>query len=322
MTQCSPTGQNSVRPRTVWLRLADMKLSLAAALVCGLTIAGLWLVTLQRIAFERDQVVEATMRSNANLAIAYEEQVFRTLKAAEQVAAFVREEYLRLGPDVPLKAWVERGVIREKQFTIVSVVNELGDIVASSSGSPNAGRTNYADRPFFQVQRDARQDRLFVNPPVLGRLSGQWQIPMSLRVTRSDGSFAGVVVLSVDPASLTGAYHHNDLGDQALLELAGLDGVVRAREANGNIGTNARALPWFQRQQQAAQGSFVDDGATVDGSARIISYRTMPEHPLMVTVGTSLATAMAPAQQRQAGPWRHGAIHPAGPSTRAHAHRW
>ena len=66
-------------------------------LVCALAVASIWLATLQRIAFEREQAASAVMQSNANLAIAFEQQMFRTLKAAEQIAAFVREEYLRSG---------------------------------------------------------------------------------------------------------------------------------------------------------------------------------------------------------------------------------
>jgi diguanylate cyclase (GGDEF)-like protein/PAS domain S-box-containing protein len=279
-----------------------MPLRLSIALACALAIAGVWLATLQRIAFERGQAVAAAMQSNANLAIAYEEQVFRTLKAAEQVAAFVREEYLRSGPDIPLRRWVEQNVIREEMFTIVSVVNAAGDVVGSSQ---RTGKINYADRAFFRAQRDARQDRLFVSVPVLGRISGKWLIPMSLGIRRADGSFGGVVVMAVPPQHLTHDYHQAHLGRQDLLELTGLDGTVRAREAGGASNgpgspLDARALPWFQRQAHSATGSFVDDGATTGGTARVVSYRTMQGYPLMVTVGTSYAEAMAPVLQRRA----------------------
>lgn len=285
---------------STWRRPAGVPLGLCIAVVCALAIAGIWLVTLQRIAFEREQAVAAAMQSNANLAIAFEEQVSSTLKAAEQVAAFVREEYLRAGPGIPLRRWVEQDVIREEMFTIVSVVNAAGEVVSSSS-SQSTGKVNYADRLFFQAQRNALEDRLFVNPPVLGRVSGQWQIPMSLRIARADGSFGGVVVMSVAPANFTDTYHQAHLGRDDLLELAGLDGTVRARHAGGQNGpTDARGLPWFQRQAEAPQDDFVDDGETTGGTARVISYRTMQGYPLMVTVGTSLAEALAPVLQRRA----------------------
>ena len=286
-------------PTPFWRSLAGKKLSLSVVLVCALIIAAIWAGTLQRIAFEREQAVAAAMQSNANLAIAYEEQVFRTLKAAEQVAAFVREEYLRVGPGIPLRQWVERGVIREEQFSVINVVNAVGDIIVSTTDNPNIGKTNYADRPFFQAQRHGREDRLYVNPPVVGRVSGTQQIPMSLRITRADGSFGGVVVMAVNPARFTGAYQHNDLGSPVLLELTGLDGMVRARDADRQLSMDAHALPWFQRQREAAQGSFVDDGAATGGTARIVSYRTVQGYPLMVTVGASLAETMVPVLQRR-----------------------
>jgi len=155
MTPRQPSGDDHERKppsaHTLWRHHAGAPLSLLIALVSAITIAGLWLVTLQRIAFEREQAVAAAMQSNANLAIAFEQQVFRTLKAAEQVAAFVREEYLRQGPNTPLPQWIERQVIREEMFTIISVVDAAGDIVASSRAT---GKVNYADREFFQAQRD------------------------------------------------------------------------------------------------------------------------------------------------------------------------
>ena len=89
-------------------------------------VAVVWLITLQRIAFEREQALTAEMKANSSLAIAFEQQVFRALKAAEQVAAFVREQYRRQGKAIDLRRWVEEGIIREEMFTIVSVVDEQG----------------------------------------------------------------------------------------------------------------------------------------------------------------------------------------------------
>ncbi|TNF06532.1 MAG: diguanylate cyclase, partial [Pseudomonadales bacterium] len=138
-----------------------------------------WLITLQRIAFEREQALAAEMKANASLAIAFEQQVSRALKAAEQVAAFVREQYRLQGRAIDLRRWVEEGVIREEMFTIISVVDEHGDIVSSSRST---GPVNYADREFFTAQRDARIDHLFISQPVFGRVSKRWLIPMSLRI--------------------------------------------------------------------------------------------------------------------------------------------
>lgn len=270
---------------------------LAVVLTCVALIAGLWWLAERRIAIERQQSLTAALQSSAKLAAAYEQQVYRTLKAAEQVAAFVREQHLRQGARLPLGAWVEQGVIREAMFKIISVVDPHGEIVSSSQVT---GRVNYADRDFFRLQRESRGDALFVSPPVLGRVSGRWQVPISLRITRADGSFGGVVVMSVDPDNFTAFYSEADLGAQGLLELTGLDGVVRARKVGheNRFGMDAKRLPWFQRQPTQAQGAFLDNGQELDGVARVLGYRRMEAYPLLVTVGTAVDDALAPIQQR------------------------
>ena len=273
-------------------------LSRLIALACAIAVGAIWWVTLQRVAFEREQALATALESNASLAIAYEQQVVRTLKGAEQVASFVREQYLREGPAIDLDAWIKRRIIRESMFTIVSVVDENGELVASSQAT---ARTNYADRAFFQAQRAGRADDLYVSPPVLGRVSGRWQIPMSLRITHADGRFAGVVVMSVDPANFTDFYGLAELGSQGLLELTGLDGVVRGRKVGNtrSFGLPAQGLPWFRRRETESEAGFVDDGSAADGVMRVISYRTLAGYPLMVALGTAQAQVLSPWLQRR-----------------------
>lgn len=266
--------------------------------IFGLAITGLWLTLNQRITFERDQAVAAAMRANANLAIAYEQDISRTLKAAEQVMSFVRTQYLLQGPTLDLRRWAEQRVIRDQAFTIISIVDEHGNIINSSQ---NTGAVNYSDRDFFLAQRNGTRDALYTNRPVLGRVSGQWRIPMSLRITRPDGSFGGVVVLSVDPDTLTDFYRKIDLGQDGMLELTKLDGTVLGRKISGQnmFGINAADLPWFQHQKQAPDDDFVDDGASTDGIRRIISYRTVRGYPVMVSVGRAMRDVLAPVHQHE-----------------------
>lgn len=289
--------------------LPPLDVAVVAACVIGLAVV--WFMTLQRIAHERAQAITSAMESNANLAIAFEQQVYRTLKAAEQVASFVREQYLNHGETLDLRQLEARGVIREAMFNIVSVVDARGDIVRSSF---LPARVNYADREFFTAQRDGvadvANDAVHVSQPVLGRVTGRWQIPMSLGIWRADGRFAGVVVLSVDPATFTDFHRQANLGPGGLLELTGLDGTVRGRKIDEDrgFGMDARDLPWFQRRAQAPAGSFVDN-SSLDGVPRIISYRTMAGYPLMVTVGTASTSALAPTQGRRGGYlWLAGSV--------------
>src|SRR5690606_15979069 len=179
-----PARQGSPRkpqvPDRIGPRLPSLSLLQLLILLVGIAaIILIWIATLQRATFERAQAVAAAIRSNANLAIALEQQATRTRKEAEQIAVFGRHQSLHEGP------------------------------------SP----VNYADRDFFTQQRDNPQDTLYLDHPVLGRISNQWRIPMSLRITRPDGGFGGVVVLSVDPANLATLYGGIRPGPSDMLEI-------------------------------------------------------------------------------------------------------
>lgn len=275
-----------------------------------------------------------------HLAMAYEQYIVRTLRSAEQIAALVREQYALQGSHAHLSRWTEQGIIRESMFRILSVVDAQGRIVASSSASGATGIVNYADRAFFIFQRESTKDILYISHPVVGRLSGRWQVPLSLRITRPNGSFGGVVVLSVDTQHFTDFYQDAHARDDGLLELIGADGVVRSRSLGGqhSFGAKADALAWFapyaptsthsdtnsvgqaaaaeQQSQQSQhlqqpqnfQEYLIDDGTSLDGKERIISYRRVQGYPLWVAVGTGLSKALADVHARRAIHLRNAGI--------------
>lgn len=280
-----------------WHRVTN-RLSLVVILLCVAVVAGLWLATLQRIRFEHKQAVDVAMHANSNLAIAFEQQVNSTLKAAEQLASIVRQQFIATDGNTRLDVWDEVGVIREPLFNIVSVVDENGLVIDSTR---EALGVDYSDRQFFVSQRDNASDQLFVSPPVIGRVSGVVRVPMSLRITRPDGSFAGVVVMSVGPEDFTDFYSRADLGGRGMLELIGLDGVVRSRKVGPQSSLEGRSgsLITLERLKEADDGGFIDDGKALDNVARIASYRRLEHYPLAVVVATAYDDELAPFHQRR-----------------------
>src|SRR5690606_28152202 len=122
-----------------------------------------------------------------------------------------------------------------------------------------------------------------------------------LRITLADGSFGGVVVLAVDPAEFTRFYREIDLGEHGLLEVTGLDGVVKARKVSGRseFGLDATHLGWYRARAADLESGFLDGGDALAGVERIVSYRTMADYPLMITIGTALAEELAPVMQQR-----------------------
>lgn len=273
-------------------RRLGIDLNVAVGLFAFLLICALWVAVFLGQREEHGEVIATAVRQNTNLAIAYEEHIVRTLKGLDGALLFARHEYQRQGRKLDLPRYVEEGVIDGRPFSTLSVVDEKGNIVLSSR---EIAPVNYADRDFFRIHQLRRnQDTFFIDKPVLGWISNTWQVPMSRRIIKPDGSFGGIVVLSVDPAYLARFYQKLDIGEHSVVILIGTDGVVRARRV-GNVlsfGADLSRSSLMQEQAQNGTGEFLSLGG-VDGMRRYVSYRTLPGYPLVVAVGAAQQEVLA-----------------------------
>jgi diguanylate cyclase (GGDEF)-like protein/PAS domain S-box-containing protein len=274
-----------------WLA-AHANLSTAIGLFTLFLIAVLWVVIVLQQDSERDAVIAATTNQNTNLTVAYEEHVVRTLKGLDGALLFIRHEYQRLGRKLDIKGYIADGVIDGRLFSILSVVDERGNVVLSSR---DIDPVNYSDRDFFRVHQLRRnQDTFHISAPVLGRVSNTWQVPVSRRIIKPDGSFGGVIVLSVDPEYLARFYQKVDIGEHGMVMLIGTDGIVRARRVGKTLsfGDDLSGSSLIQEQAKKEVGEFLSLGRT-DGVPRYVSYRTLPGYPLLVAVGAGQQEVLA-----------------------------
>lgn len=284
-------------PTSLGMTLRGMNrrgLGLSVAVVAfGLILVSvLWSVVLTEERTERDEVISAAVKQHSNLAVAYEEHVVRTLAGLDSALLIVRQEYRRLGSGMSISRYIDEGIIDERLSSSISITDERGNVLLSSRPLPVAG---YGEFEFFRVHQLRRgRDALHVGVPVSGKLSEAWQIPLSRPWLKADGSFGGVVVLSVDPGYFARFYRKIDLGAQGLVMLAGLDGVSRARRV-GNVlsfGEDSGDSTLLREQARSEFGSFISLGG-VDDVQRFVSYRTLTDYPLVVAVGASRSEVLA-----------------------------
>lgn len=260
-------------------------LNKAVGLGCVLVIAAIWLITLQRIEAERDQALSAAERSNSNLAIALEQQLQRILSSTELLAAFVRDAYLREGNKLDLPTLAKQRLFVEHAFLLISVIDEQGRLVLSSAPKFNLAR-DYSKHPSFVEHSDS--DQLLISPAERGGDPPMWRIPISLPIKAQAEGIGGAVVISLPPSSLSNFYQEADLGKDFLLEVSTLDGSVlnRTLSTGEYSGSEAAPLAWSRLQPLQQAGKFIDDGDTIDGTKRLLSYRRLGTYPLLVTVGS------------------------------------
>ncbi|MGZ5162927.1 MAG: bifunctional diguanylate cyclase/phosphodiesterase [Burkholderiales bacterium] len=280
----------ATRPVWHWLT-TPLGVSAAIGAFSLALIVSMWAAVIVQTKSERDETVLSAIQQNSNLAMAFEEHTYRTIKGIDAATLLVVHEYARLGSKMDLSRYIADGLIDGRLFTNVTVADANGNLVLSSQA---LRAVNVADREHFQVHREHDSRRLFIGKPLLSRTYGRWSIPMSRRINKPDGSFGGVVSALVDPAYFMQFYQKTALGKDGVVDLVGLDGTSRARYAGpvSSFGNDMSRSTLLKEHTKSAVGSFLSV-AGIEGVPRHMSFRTLPDYPLVVMVGASQREVLA-----------------------------
>ena len=265
-----------------WVRSAPA-LNIAIAICCAALIATIWGVIVSQSRFERQETIDNAIKHNATLAEAYEAHTVRTMQSVDATLLFLSYEHSRLGAKTDISKYILNGIIDGKLFVTITVANVRGQVILSSH--PFAS-TNIVDREPFKAHPAADTGAMFVGKPLISRYTGKWAIPLTRRINKPDGSFGGVVSALIDPAYFTNYYA--PLGAHGAVQLVGLDAITRARRdgLKASFGEDMSGSTLLREQAKAKAGSFLSAGRRA-GWPRYVSYRTIAEYPLIISVGTA-----------------------------------
>lgn len=263
-------------------------------------IALVWVSVVYKAQADREMVIRAINTSNLNLARAFEEHTVRTIKSADQAVLFLKYQYEKLGSAMNIADYVRQGTIINSLFNQIGVIDEKGMYILSNL--PDHRPRDLSDREHFLVHRGADTGALYISKPVLGRASGKWSIQLTRRINKPDGSFGGVIVVSMDPHYFSEFYKGVDLGRSGVVSLVGRDGIVRARRAGENIevGQDLSGTPLMRLGAQAESGHY-NYASKADGVRRFYSFRVFQEYPLLVSVGVGEDEALEEFHLRRTG---------------------
>ena len=238
---------------------------------------------------ESAAVQEHGIQDASNLSRAFEEHLVRTLKDVDHTLQIVRNAYERKPETFDLASWSkDEHALDGPSFQIV-IIGPNGIMKATTEG-PQSSSVDLSDREHFRVHVGTQDDKLFISKPVIGRVTGRPSLQISRRINAPDGSFGGVILISLDPGHFTRFYESIDIGHEGVIRVVGNDGVVRA--VGQQIGDDARYVgieltesTLLRRARLEPSGWYFTGSAREDGIRRIVFYRIVPGYPLMVTVG-------------------------------------
>lgn len=152
---------------------------------------------------------------------------------------------------------------------------------------PGASTVSITDREYFQAPRDGA---LFYTSALLtSRLTGEPIFVFSRRMER-DGEFAGVAIISFNPQTLAEFWALMDLDPGSSISLVRKDGALIGRFPARPVDEEGFTLPLPSHLETETQGGFRVI-SPVDGIARLVSFRAVPETDIIALASFSVDEA-------------------------------
>lgn len=226
-------------------------------------------------------------RDAENLSLLSEENVLRSIGEMDKALLYLRRTIETSTEPRNYHGLIKTTDVLSELIVQVAIIDSKGIMRASNVGPQPAPPTDLSDREHFRAHLGSDSDVLHISKPLIGRASGRWSVQMTRRLSRKDGSFAGVVVASFDPSHFAKFFGNIDLGPSASYAIIGDDGVVRAAADHGGgsrfgLGQDVGGTA-LKRLLGGSNGTFDEVGLT-DGVERLVTIRRIQGHPLSVVI--------------------------------------
>lgn len=263
--------------------------------IAGLLLtAVIWTATFFQIDQERQALLKSGVKEATSLSKDYAEQLSHSLEQIDQITLNLKYYWKNSGGTLKLDEQMHEGLYPTSALLYVSIVDRHGSIASSTL----ARKTNsdHANRDYFLAHEDNPSNELLISKPSIGFGSGKQVIRFSRRLNADDGSFDGLVMVSVEPAYFSAYDDGAQLGERGFLSLMSRDGTAMSTKAAESI----RALPAAFNSPPSFESTTgvvtMGRGKFADHEARIVAWQAVKNYPLVSVVGLSEEDTLMPLQ--------------------------
>jgi diguanylate cyclase (GGDEF)-like protein len=244
-----------------------------------------WLHGYQQLGDSHEMMRRELAIKAANLAVAFEHNVAVTSNDLDRLLIYLRHSRYLAGDDITWQSLIKEPFTIAEQSVQIAVTDKNGMMITSTAMLYPKEPVDLSDREHFKFHLNSKQDVLFISKPVVGRASGKRSVQYARRLTEPDGSFAGILVVSLDPEYVTRTYSKLDLGATGGLVLNGSDGIVRAGTGSfqAAIGMGFREGTPLKTLESRDPETHIEIQRFPDGR-KIVATRQVMGYPLEVVV--------------------------------------
>ncbi len=237
-------------------------------------------------------LVETQARNTAeNLSVVLDREVSARIEkidlALRMMALEIERRFgARAADAATVNQWMDQQRKLLPEIDALRATNAEGHIVYGTS-LPAGFAVRVADRRYFQQLRDDANAGLVVDGPVAGRIDPSPTMVFARRLTKPDGSFAGVLFARVSVKRFAQILTLVNLDPRAVMVLRTVDLKLIARYPEPAAASQGQGPLAELRSAIAANpehGQFVARN-TVDDVTRVAVYRRVSVYPMYLVIG-------------------------------------
>ena len=272
--------------------------SLTRWLVSGVALVNFFVFSLIGVYLYQSRINLETRNEirTQNIAQVFEDNIAATIGRMDISLIAVKDEVERQ---------LASGEINEKQLNLFiaryfSLVPQLESIrVADTQGVVLYGinvvkHVNIVDRDYFIHLRENEDKGLVFGKPVESRMTGKWVLNIARRLSKDDGSFAGVVFGQIASENFADSFSKLNLDKHGSISLRNTEHEIIARYPETKFATEVERKnisPQFKELiQSGRQQATYRARYPLDNIERVYTFHRVEKYPLIINAG------LAPSQ--------------------------
>ncbi|MEZ0171936.1 sensor domain-containing diguanylate cyclase [Microvirga sp. TS319] len=228
-----------------------------------------------------------------NLARSLAQHAEDTFDLADAILVDVVDRLERQGTDansmIGMQEFFSERIQTLQALKALTVYSENGFVLGSSL--PGHKRVNVTNTVFFQHHAASPGRKWFFGPLIRDPLGGDWILTMSRRLNKPDGTFGGVVQVSIPPRYFGNFFGRMDLGSQgAIVMFSTTDGKILSRYPyfEKAIGIKTETSEWLTGSPSGSR--FYT--SPIDKVPRLAGYQRNHVYPIVVLSAVSQQEAL------------------------------
>lgn len=268
---------------------------------CLLNIIGIWIALGIQIRYDYQQTRSTSELNVYNLSRAFEEHAYAKVRELDRLLQNLRSEYNQSFNEFLKERHILEHIGYDDIDLKVYAVNRLG-LLTYKDNKKSADSADLSENEYFRFLRNAKSDSLFISSPELDPTSNEQVIHFARKLVLKNGSFDGVLVVTVPTAHFSDFFHSVDIGPKGAITLFDLNRSILAQAFGYTTkeGTNKSSIaddhPFFLSKQQSGVFTSIND---IDRVSRLSAFRKLQDYPLVVQVGFAEEDIYQPLNSRR-----------------------